>query len=239
VGDDGRLLVWSPAGDDVEVRFAHGSPLTGIEVLASTDHAIVHDAHGGVWEVSPTGALTQVREPGEPVVTTMVASPRGDYLALGTGTGEVWVYTTSPWRVVATLEAEGAIRAIGFDPRGRDLMVVSKAGRSQFGHVTILALGAARRIGWSKIAIEAQDVAYAPDGETLGFACADGGTWLYAVATDRWTYARDHDTEALNLRFAPDGKQIVSGDRRGVIIVRDVAATLQRNVSLPPQEGHR
>ncbi|HEX4423703.1 MAG TPA: protein kinase, partial [Kofleriaceae bacterium] len=234
VGDDGRLLVWSPAGHDVAVRFAHGSPLTGLEVLAHSDHAVVQDAHGGVWDVSPAGTVTTVREPGGPDVTLMVASPHGDYLALGTSSGDLAVYETATWRVVAIVHTEGVIRSISFDPRGRDLMVASKAGHSQFGHVAIVALEAEHRIGWSKIAVAVTAVAYAPDGETLGFACADGGTWLYAATTDRWAYSRDHDTEVLKLRFSPDGQQIMSSDRRGVIIIRNVAATLQRAVSLPP-----
>jgi WD40 repeat protein len=32
-GDDGQLLAWSPGGHDVTVLFAHGSPLTALEVL--------------------------------------------------------------------------------------------------------------------------------------------------------------------------------------------------------------
>ena len=225
VGDDGRLLAWSPAGRDVAVWLAHDGPLTGVEVLPQSDHAVVKDARGGVWDVSPAGAVTTVRAAGGPDVTIMVASPRGDHLALGTAAGELTVYATSTWGVIATLRTEGGIRAVSFDPRGRDLMVASKGRRSQFGHVAIVALDGPPRLGWSNVAVEATDVAYAPDGETLGFACADGGAWLYAAAVDRWAYARDHETEVLSLRFSPDGHQIVTGDRRGVITLRDVAAT--------------
>jgi WD40 repeat protein len=70
-----------------------------------------------------------------------------------------------------------------------------------------------------------RDVAYAPDGETIGFVCSDGGTWLYSTRGDRWVYVRDHNTDTLVARFSPDGRRFASSDRQGVVIVRDVEST--------------
>jgi WD40 repeat protein len=128
--------------------------------------------------------------------------------------------------VVQTVEVDGGIRRVVFDPRNRDIVIASEAGHSQFGHVRLAALGMQRTFPWRDITAEARDIAYAPDGETIGIGCRDGGTWLYARRNDVWAYARDHDAEISAVRFSPDGRSFVTTDRRGIVVVRDVASTL-------------
>jgi dipeptidyl aminopeptidase/acylaminoacyl peptidase len=91
--------------------------------------------------------------------------------------------------------------------------------------VRFVALGT-RALPWQDVTAEARSITYAPDGETIGFVCKDGGTWLYSLRGDIWAYARDHDAEASGGKFSPDGKLFVTTDRRGVVVVRDVASTL-------------
>jgi WD40 repeat protein len=231
MGDDGRLLVGSPAANDVVQRFKQASPLTGVVVLAGDHHVVTKDAEGAVWDVSLDGELTRhkVRDPDGATVTALRASADGSYVATGTDTGVVTVYDASTWSVATTVTAEGSIRRLEFDPRNRDLLIASEAGHTQFGHVQILALGSQRAVGWRTFAAAVRDIAYAPDGETMGFVCADGGTWLYSTRGDTWIYTRDHDADTLTGRFSPDGRWFVSGDRRGVVIARDVEATLSVN----------
>jgi WD40 repeat protein len=226
VGDDGRLLAWSPGGTDVAVLFEHGSPLTSVEVLRRNDHVVIMDAQGTVWDASLTGELRKVRDADGATLTMLRASPDGHYVAVGTATGAVAVYETASWRVVKTVQGEGSIRKIAFDPTDRDLLIAREAGHTQFGHVQLVALGMQRAVPWHDVTAAVRDVAYAPDGETIGFVCADGGTWLYAVRGDTWAYARDHDTDVLTGRFSPDGRLFATTDRRGTVVVRDVASTL-------------
>jgi WD40 repeat protein len=124
------------------------------------------------------------------------------------------------------VKGEGSIRKIAFDPLDRDLLIAREAGHTQFGHVQLVALGMQRAVPWHDVAASVRDVAYAPDGETIGFVCADGGTWLYAVRGDTWAYTRDHDTDVFTGKFSPDGSLFATTDRRGVVVVRNVAATL-------------
>ncbi|HEY0477324.1 MAG TPA: WD40 repeat domain-containing serine/threonine-protein kinase [Kofleriaceae bacterium] len=225
VGDDGRLLVWSPEGGDLAVRFAQATPLTGVEALAYNDHLVVKDTAGAMWDVAPDGGRRQVRDPDGAAVTVLRASSNGRHVATGTDTGVVTIYETSRWQVVRTVRAEGTIGALQFDPRDRELIFAAEAGRSQVGHVAVVPLGGEPRFGWREVAAAARDIAYTADGETVAFVSPDGGTWLYRIAGDTWAYTRDHDSEVLGGQFSPDGTRFVSTDRRGVVVVRDVAAT--------------
>ncbi|HEX4419156.1 MAG TPA: serine/threonine-protein kinase [Kofleriaceae bacterium] len=233
VGDDGRLRAWSVDGSDSAVLFSHTTPLTGLEVLARNDHAVVKDAEGDVWDISPSGEARMVRAPDGTIVTKLRASPDGNYLATGTETGLVTVYDTTTWAPALRVQAEGSIRQIAFDPQDRDLVIASEAGRTQSGHVQIVALRGQRALGWTAVAAMVRDVAYAPDGETIGFVCSDGGTWLHAIARDAWAYTRDHHTDTLIGAFSPDGTQFATADRRGVVVTRDVAATLASPAASP------
>jgi len=132
----------------------------------------------------------------------------------------------SSWNVITTVAAEGSIRQIQFDPLDRDLVIASEAGRTLLGHVQIVALGPQRVVRWHTVAAAVRNVAYAPDGETIGFVCADGGSWLYSMHSDIWAYTRDHNTDTFTARFSPDGRLFATSDRRGLVVVRDVQSTL-------------
>ena len=117
----------------------------------------------------------------------------------------------------------GGIRRIAFDPKVRDLAIASEDGR-----VRIVALDTRRTLPWREVPAAVRDVAYGPDGETIAFVCADGGAWLYAVHDDAWVYVRDHFADTVSGTFSPDGRWFASGDLRGIVTLRDVAATFSR-----------
>ncbi|HEU4728222.1 MAG TPA: WD40 repeat domain-containing serine/threonine protein kinase [Kofleriaceae bacterium] len=225
VGEDGRLLVRTPDQTAASVLFAHTSPLTGVDTLTRNDHVVITDAKGSIWDVSLDGAIRKVHDADGVAVTVLRASADGAYVATGTETGVVTVYDTASWHMVKTITSEGKIYRIQFDPKGRDLLVVSEASHTQSGHVELVTLGSQRKLPWRNIAAPVRDIAYAPDGETIGFVCSDGGTWLYSTRGDRWVYTRDHSTDTLIGRFSPDGRRFASSDRQGVVIVRDVEST--------------
>ena len=226
VGEDGRLLAWSPDGTDVSVLFKHTAPLAGVAVLSRNDHVVVDDAQGSLWDVSLRGEIRKVRDADGAAITRLQASRDGSYVAIGSEPGVVAIYDTSSWRVVKRVVVEGSVHRLAFDPMNRDVLVASEAGHAQFGHVRVVPLGAHRAFPWDDVIAEARSITYAPDGDTIGFVCKDGGTWLYRAGDDVWAFARDHDAEASAGRFSPDGKLFVTTDRRGVVVARDVAATL-------------
>ncbi|HET9626710.1 MAG TPA: serine/threonine-protein kinase [Kofleriaceae bacterium] len=225
VGDDGRLLAWSPEGDDLEVLFRHGAPLTGVEVIPQSDRVVVKDARGGLWQVALHGEARMVRAPDGADIRRMRAAASGAYFAIGTDTGAVTVYDTATWRPIRELELGSVIHQIAFDPHSRDVLIASEAGPSRTGRVRLVSLDARRTLPWHEITGEIRGIAYAPDGETIAMVSKDGGMWLYTVAGDAWSYAHDHDVEVSSVQFSIDGKHVISSDRRGVVILRDVDAT--------------
>jgi WD40 repeat protein len=173
------------------------------------------------------GEARKVRDADGAAVTRLRASRDGRYLATGTATGVVTVYDTASWRIMKTIRTEGGIRRIDFDPRNRDLLIAAEPGRSQFGHVQLVELTAQRPFHWNDVIASPRDVAYSPDGDTLGFVCADGSTWLYSIPGDTWAYTRDHDTDTNSGMFSPDGRLFASIDRRGLVVTRSVASTFR------------
>jgi WD40 repeat protein len=96
--------------------------------------------------------------------------------------------------------------------------------------VQLVALGRQRTLPWHEVSAAVRDVAYAPDGETMGFVCADGGAWLYSARRDLWVYTRDHETDASTALFSPDGKSFMSADRQGRVVARDVTTTFYNTI---------
>jgi len=207
-----------------------------VEVLPrndGNDHVVVKDVNSAMWDVSLGGDRRAIRDANGAAITLLRASEDGKYVVTGTETGVVEVYETSSWHVIETVRALGSIRQIAFDPKNRDLLIASEAGHSQFGHLQIVALGPHRAYRWHEVAVEVRDVAYSPDGEIIGFVCKDGGTWLYALGSDVWAYTRDHDVDISTGKFSPDGRLFATTDRRGIVVVRDVASTLAAAADRP------
>lgn len=77
---------------------------------------------------------------------------------------------------------------------------------------------AAAHDGWIRQA------AVSPDGATLATCGSDGRVALWAAADGKPLHAwSDHAVDVYSLAFHPDGKSLVSGDLKGVIIHWDLA----------------
>jgi WD40 repeat protein/tRNA A-37 threonylcarbamoyl transferase component Bud32 len=221
IGDDGRLLAWSAGGTDAAVLHTRAVPLTGLDVLSGSGEVVVRDADSAVWAVALDGTVRQVRTADGAIVAVLRASPDGRMVATATDVGDVVVYDTSDWRTVRAVKLGRGVRQIRFDPKNRDLIVALQDGR-----VHAVALGSARTARFAEIANLARNLEYSPDGEVLAIVCTNGGTWFYDLAGDTWAYAVDHTSEVFSGAFSPDGALFASGDRRGLVTIRNVAATL-------------
>jgi WD40 repeat protein len=219
IGDDGRLLVWTPDGTDAIELFASSTPLVALAVVASSDHAVVADREGAIWDVSPRGVVVQVRA-SHGGGTVLRASKDGRLLAIGDDDGVVGVYETRTWTLVKRLVTGVRAEQLQFDPAGRELLVVSADK-----HVRVLALDSRRVLPWSDLAAGALDIAYSSDGGVIALLCADGSEWFYRVPENAWVYVRDHRSRVTSGRFSSDGADFVSVDDQGAVIVRDIKST--------------
>jgi WD40 repeat protein len=180
----------------------------------------VGDSQGAVWDIPFKGAPRQIRPAEHNEITVLRASSDGTLLAVGTNTGVVTIYETTRYYIVQKRTLEAGIDQIQFDPHNRDLLIVSKDGQ-----IRAVTLSAQPRVPWTMLAMEAENVAYSRDGETIAIVCRDGVTWFYSFPKSRWVYARDHLTETLWGMFSYDGAHFASTDRDGVVVVRDMART--------------
>jgi WD40 repeat protein len=222
VGDDGQVLAWSPSGTDVSVLFQHPRrlPLKTIESLPDRGAVAVGDAQGAVWEIPLQGSPRQIRSAEDHVITVLRASPDGGLLGVGTSAGVATIYETANDRVIHEATLEGGIHQIQFDPHNRDLLIASKDGQ-----VRVVTLSVRPRVQWQALAIDALNMAYSRNGEMIAFLCRDGGSWFYSFSADRWVHGRDHAADVPWGTFSHDGARLVSTDRGGVVVVRDMAKT--------------
>jgi WD40 repeat protein/tRNA A-37 threonylcarbamoyl transferase component Bud32 len=221
IADDGRLLAWSPGGSGASVLHTRAVPLTGLDVLSGSGDVVVRDADSAIWDVSLDGPVRQVRDSDGSIVAVLRASPDGRLVATATDLGDVAVYDTSDWRTIRTVKLGRGVRQMRFDPKNRDLMIAV-----QDGSVHAVALGSTRTARFTEVALLARNLEYSPDGEILSIVCTNGGTWFYDLADDTWAYAVDHSSEVFSGAFSPDGALFASSDRRGLVTIRSVAATL-------------
>jgi WD40 repeat protein len=222
VGDDGRVLVWPPFGTGTSLLFKHPHqlPFRTIENLDHGEGVAVGDSKGAVWEISLKGLWRQIRPADNSVITILRASSDGTLLAIGNNAGMITIYETAHYEIVREVTFETGIHQIQFDPHNRDLLIVSEGG-----HVRVVTLSARPRVQWDTLAIDAQNVAYAKDGETFAFVCRNGESWFYSFSAKRWVYARDHLADIPWGLFSYDGSHFASTDRNGVVVVRDMVRT--------------
>src|SRR6185295_4248952 len=221
VGDDGRLLGWSPERNETREMFATKLPLTMLEVLATDDSAVICDAAGSVWHVQSDQRATLLRRPDGELVTLLRASRDGRLVVIGTAQGRVSVFDTTDWKVVRTLVMNGPLRRGAFAPDGARLVLATERHSVQ-----LVSLRSASPASWQETSFDMRDVLFSPDGQLLTIVCSDGAVWVYSLATDSWTYTQDHHALAFTGHFSTDGRFLATGDSDGVVVVRDMQTLL-------------
>jgi WD40 repeat protein len=232
VGDDGRLLAWSPTNDRVMTMFSTQRPLMNLETLTKDSTAVVSDSAGMVWHVQAPGKFSVLRATDGDAVTVLRASPSGHLLVVGTAGGAVTIFQTTTWKVVTSITMGGPLRQAAFSPDGTLLALASKAH-----DIRLLSLLSSGAVQLADVNQDARDLAFSPDGRLLAIISADGVTWFHSLADGSWTYSRDHDALPYFGRFSRDGRFFFSSDNLGTVVLRDVAMTLDRSSSLYKQSA--
>ena len=225
VDDGGRLLAWSLDTAEFSTLYESPTPLVSLAILKQNNHIIIEDTTSALWDIDPSGKVTQRRRADGVKISYMKASPDTSMLAIGTDTGDATVFDTGNWTTIASAKSKSPVRYFAFEPHRRDLAIVTEDG-----NVHILPLRGSRTLSWHDLSVAAQRVVYAPDGERLAIICDDGSTWFYDVQHDGWAYTRDHGPEMVVGAFSRDGRQFASADLRGAVVIRDTEATFTKAV---------
>ena len=154
----------------------------------------------------------------------LACSPDGQMLALGEG-GHVRLCDAATGRERAVLKSEGTqgVSALVFAPDGKTL-AVGMGSPGLHGSVVVWDLES-RQLRFTLTPPEGEhftSAAFSPDGKKLvvgvglGFAGDQGGTvrsWDTATGQEREKYS-GHNYAVVGVRFAPDGKTLVSASAK-------------------------
>ena len=187
--------------------------------------------------------IPPVRTLGFGDVASVVFSPDGRYLAVGTwGGSSVQLIDTSSWQVIRTFEGHtSGVNSVAFSPDGR-ILASGSCGRFRLGKgcdqgeikLWEVATGSEVRTlegpTWN-----VPSVAFSPDGRFLAFGscgghrfgdCVRGDITLWDVASGREVRTltlKGHTSDVNSVAFSPDGKLLASVSSDGTIKLWNVA----------------
>jgi WD40 repeat protein len=176
-----------------------------------------------VWELGSNAPTVAVAQPADAPITVVALSADGRYVA-GAAGGTVRVATAADGRVMAELQAEGAVTALAFAPDSARIAVGDATGG-----VVIAALASeARERVTARLDSSVTSLAFTPDGRRL--AAADAGGAIVLLAADD---ARV-ETSAHHWR-GPIRWLEVSGDGVSLLVATDAwLHALATTPGLPP-----
>jgi WD40 repeat protein len=152
----------------------------------------------------------------------MVGSADGRWLAIGTTSGQVFVYSSTNWKEHLKQSFSDAVRDLAFSVDGEELAV---AAGSQIYRLHMAQLSEPSthtgnsHVSWSKMPLLARNIAFSPDGKWFAAICADGTMWFYATSQNTWISIPVSSTDVFFGTFSEKGDQFVATDAERVLLV--------------------
>ena len=223
--DDGTLLLWELDGR----KFEFGLELNGHDkpgccgvfldnqrlVTGAEDRSLI------VWQL-PAGEMVHSIDLAE-VPTAMAYLPMLQWLAVADRNGDIQVWDTNPWQLVARFNVEHPVWAMAADPTGPRLAVGGGWLREP-GYVAIWDVSAEPKM-LNRLRGHTDSIsclAFHPGGQRLASGSDDMIVRIWDTVTGMEAMAlAGHRHEVTALNFSPSGRQLLSGSRDGSVIVWD------------------
>jgi len=164
------------------------------------------------------GQIPPVRTLGFGMVQSVVFSPDGRYLAVGTSGGSsVQLIDTSSWQVIRTFEGHSShVTSVAFSPDGR-LLASGSADRT----IKLWEVATGQEV--RTLSGSVWSVAFSSDGRLLASG-SFGEIKLWEVATGQLVRTLSgHTGSVTSVAFSPDGQLLASGSADKTIKLWEVA----------------
>ena len=213
IDDRGGATILDPrSGDELGRVWAPAAPVLGVQLHPAVDRVLTLHADGVVreWALTSHDVIRELTVTGG--VSAAVYSRAGDLLAVGGTAGDIHVWSES--EEVARLTGHDApVVGISFSPDGDRLV----AADSQSVHVWDLTTGETITEGPGQIVLPVVQVEWAPTGESIAVALAQGEMYLFdAVSGQRGVSLSSGNTFHNSIAFDGSGAALVSAGADGL-----------------------
>jgi WD40 repeat protein len=201
-----KVNLLDPTGKVVKVLEGHESAVIATGFTSDSKIALTFSLDGNLrmWDAAtgaPQGAIKTQLD----VYSAAVFSADGKWLAAGSNGGNIYLYNVAMKKPGLKLQAGSMVRAVAFSPDGKTVAAA-------IGETIRLYSTADGKDTGTVPAVEANGLAYSPDGSRIAAAGHDGNVKIIDVASRSVTAdMKGHGRSVRAVCFLPNGRSVASG----------------------------
>jgi WD40 repeat protein len=176
--------------------------------------AVGEDGRAAIWDLRDDARLLEPRWLPDlrGLVTATAFDPRGRFVATGSETGEIRLFSLTTAEAARTLAGHSeSVNALAFTPDGERLLSVS-SDRT----VRSWPVAGGEASVWSAHIDDVHELAITPKGDYAFTGALDGMVIRWTITDGTSMQLRGHEEEVVDIAISPDGKFVAtaSADRR-------------------------